>query len=261
MDRLELCCVATKRSGHHAFLEWLLTHRPGGYAYFNNVNPQSPTLVGTAFESSSDALTADRHDDASTLVTSFENKPLEAVLSSPALAQAPGRRRLLILLVRDPINVLASATKILEEKPAQARDHERWLSDFKTAWVNHAKEFLGQTSLTETSPWEPMKVSYNLYIRDAAYRDAIAAQLGMNGSDLLTGLSRFGRGGNTFFGNRKSYKPDVQALESRWRDVGSTHHISQALRDPMFRDLAVSFYETIGLWNEFEPAFKQLSDG
>lgn len=263
-QRIELGCIATKRSGHHAFLEWVTNHRPGHFAYFNNVSLKGAGVgAGSQFASSDERITRETTDDPSigTLLFSYENHTLYEVVSSPSFMAgrpfAGPRTAITCLVVRDPINALASILKVLEVNPGKAEDHEKWIGRFVSAWLSHAAEFLGRTHVLEA----PLLVSYNLFVRDAAYRRSLAERLDLAGTELIGRLSRFGKGGNTFFSDRRSYAPTPEALESRWRQLVSPDRLAAALRDPEFRETSEAFYRAIGLWPAFEPVMDALARG
>lgn len=267
MVSLEICVIATKRSGHHAFIEWIVAHRPGNYAYFNDVRPGRSVSEAVVFESNVEGLAADQvslRGDLHTRIFSYENRLLDQILAPPfsdrAQTLGTSERRAAVLMVRDPINAFASVAKVVELFPESRPDHGAWFGSFVTAWKDHAKEFLGHTSKLRQiyAPADLLIVSFNEYIRSDTYASEIAQRLGMDGSARLEHLSNFATGGATFFADWNSYSPDVAVLESRWAQLASEDVFLHALRDPDFVALAEEFYVRIGLGETFLPILRRL---
>jgi len=263
---LEICMIATKRSGHHAFLEWVLQNRKGRYAYLNHINPRSPNLRAATFVSNSVRLQENfAHRKRHTTVLSYENQSLEQITGSEAFKSrdkilGKPHRRVTILLMRDPLNTLASAVQVVRSGKHVVTDADHWIGRLVQSWVNHAKEYLGYTSILSRSqiPSEVMLVSYNKYLRDELYRNDLSLVLDMTSTDGLNKLSHFAKGGNTFFSDKMSYSPDISRLESRWEIVKDDPLFLKFLLDNELQELAKQFYARLET-NELAAALEILT--
>lgn len=268
-----LTVVGTKRSGHHAFIEWFCTNLQGSFIYLNNILPSKDEVTVKFVEKrdgeAGEAIDSIRYPEYrkvhgaelsgfNSLLFSYENHTLSYIkqggayadqkrlISDAGLKDTPG----IVVFIRDPLNAFASFLKVLEKKPEKAKQFDQQ----KKAWKDHAKRFLDRDSSEIT-------VSYNRFIRDAGYREGLAQQLGLPSSHWSDSLSTFGGGGNTYFNDKKKYVASVEALESRWRGIEDINALIESFRDEELYQLARRYYQSVGLGEEFCGVLESLRNG
>lgn len=99
-----------------------------------------------------------------------------------------------VLIVRDPLNNLASRLEAAKTRPEQFRVDETYI-DLVDAYC---AELLGHTNHLPRKS----SVSYNRFVEDRVYRDALAAELGLKNLDVISEVSEYG-GGSSFSGSDK----------------------------------------------------------
>ena len=264
-NALEITFIATKRSGHHAVLEWTIENRPGTYSYLNDIDPAAPVLKEAVYVSGRPevARRALASTPKSLLLLSYENRTLEEIGASEAFRHRQAEigasgRRIAVLLVRDPVNAFASMVKIYEERPDTIARKDLWYGLFWRAWLDHARAFLGETDHLASLGGETLKVSYNLFLRDAAHRSEIRRRLDLADDRPILHLSHLARGGDTYFADRAHYRPDPDVLERRWEAVGLVDDLRRPFADPEVFRLSQLYYEAVGMADRFQPVLEQL---
>ncbi|MFC3285779.1 hypothetical protein [Litchfieldella rifensis] len=269
--------VATKRSGHHAFIEWICNNLDSSYLYLNNLPLRKDEVQVKFLEAREEGkggeidshrykehklISSEKVERYDNVILSYENQPLRSVLSSNAfmaeqeLLLKSERTRRLIVFIRDPVNAFASFLKVVEKKPEKIKQ----FAGQKRAWMEHARLFLGESSrdVQDIFGAEVYMVSYNQFIRSADYRQTLAKELGLSGAEWSRSLSRFGGGGNTFFQDRDGYQASVDSLESRWEELEDKSLLSEVFRDDSLYDLSLRFYQEVGLEHPFASVMGSL---
>ncbi|WFE73543.1 hypothetical protein [Roseinatronobacter sp. S2] len=258
-NKRRLLCIATRRSGHHAFLEWVLAGAKQPWTYYNNVN------VTRAHFAAARALRQDGRDAAASpegdhvdtplLAFSVEDRTLDQVLNWSQVSRClpPDARVDIILFLRDPLNAFASLLQVLDRAGWVAEDENRKArrrAHHLRSWASLAREFLAETDQLSrhAAHWRVHRVHYNGFIGGMAARDDIAAALDLQPTQLQTGLSRFGGGGNTFFSDKAGYSLSPDTLEARWQQVDAPARsvLRDELLDGPYADLVARFYSAIG---------------
>lgn len=214
--------VGMSRSGNHAIINWITQQLTGRWCFLNCVEPKSnpfrtarPMDNGRVYDSNIPAfdLEAERagwHSRKDHLLFSQEDCFLNPALgpASTAIQDAgigSSLRRLDLLIVRDPYNLFAS----------RRRAGYQVISD-KTSirvWKQHAKAFLGGLRGLGDAL---VPISYNRWVRNRAYRQKLAAAIGLRFTDA--GLSRIAAcgGGSSFDGLGFDGRADQMRLFERW---------------------------------------------
>jgi len=176
-----LCVAHMRRSGGHPFMNWVASQAGGANVlFFNDLNHGKTLDGGNIGEKTVTAplpSIAGRHR--------FEDvvgRPQDLVLYSyesalPADAKAVGNvvaaAHVQVLLLRDPFNTLASQAEMgrwpKDEVPAK-------LAAWTAMWKAHAQEFI---RIRDAGGPGEVPVSYNAWLTDEAYRDALATALGL----------------------------------------------------------------------------------
>ena len=217
--------IALKRSGHHAFVDWILAHAPAPSVFLNNSrpglefrsskaaavakvaasSPPEPVSVATAAQIAGDAAT-------SLVVLNYESRFISNVLAHGWLEgvhrHVPRPIRRLVFL-RDPLNNLASVVKRVRNGRYSARQAQLG----KTALL-----FRDYVSLigNERHFGEPIELVYfDDWLRSVSYRETLARKLGLVGHDMLPEMSQPG-GGSSFGALPTDPDERLSSLKARW---------------------------------------------
>ncbi|MAD52446.1 hypothetical protein [Idiomarina sp. UBA3162] len=252
------CVIATKRSGHHAFIEWLCSHLHD-YFYLNNVNVNPDverdkyqkkhieTDINIEFlHSEADEFGDVQYSekDVEHFLMSFENKAVPSVSRSGRLESLKNlslREHLsntAILFLRDPINCLASIARYNEVNPNFRVSVEQQAGH----WVALAKDFFDSERAKSLLGLNVKTVRYNDFIRDRVKITDLLGNHLKHSEKRMSNLSRFGGGGDSKFKNAKS-DMSVDALESRWKMLESPAVITDIFKSNAdLRELSRQFY-------------------
>ncbi len=242
--------LATKRSGHHAFVEWVCNGIEGGWNYFNNcgfIDQEIRFLEQRSSDNndfSSPLTKSTIHKFVYPTVFSFENKTKEYFLNNfifNTVAEAGDDVKTVVFL-RDPFNSFSSLCKYVESNPNKSNQIHAFIS----SWISLSREFLDEGSESQFVP-----VFYNEFLVNEHYRENIANILGIKNNAINDGLSTFGGGGNTMFGDAKTYLPSIEILESRWEKLKAPEDFGFYLSDE-FVSAAKVFCESVGRLDLFD---------
>lgn len=227
--------VGMARSGNHAIINWILEQLPGRWCFLNCVEPSTSPFLTARPIGEGEAVfrttvpgfdlaaeRAGRLAPKDAILFSQEDTFLKIALGPEAAAiqeaaVGGGRRRIDVLILRDPYNLFASRRRLSYQ----------YVTD-RTAvriWKQHARAFLGENGFVGP---EAVRISYNDWVRDRGYRRRIAGQLGLSFTDA--GIDRVARcaGGSSFDGTRYEGRATEMRLFDRWRRYAD---------DPTFRAL------------------------
>ncbi len=224
---LEIQVFAGMRSGHHAIVHWLLCHFDGPVLFRNN-----PLGAGHSVYRNADAgyMAADalRPQPKDCYVFNVEDRTIEEIAAALAerrehLAWGTSGRVVRLLVVRDLPNFIASRLKA-DGVTIPAFMAEDWSG----LWASHARELAGATA---TFP-DLVKVSYNAWATDAAYRRALAARLDLRFTDAGRDfVPRIGAG-SSFDGRRYDGRGREMAVLERYREVEADPEYPRLHRRP-----------------------------
>lgn len=172
-----------KRSGHHAIIDWIFKNK--SYCHYNNCNlKKSESIIGSG----------------DIVVASFEGAIPNYDWKSNQSVKC--------LVLRNPYNMYASRLEL----KIRTKDDD-WDSCLEPKkWIDHAKEFIGDTCLLGSS----INICYDRWFADIKYRKHLSNLFAVESSDLLASVSSFG-GGSSFDGlsyNGRAHEMDVL---NRWR--------------------------------------------
>jgi hypothetical protein len=151
-------------------------------------------------------------------------------------------RRLDLLILRDPFNLLASKLKWAYgdvERPSKPSLDE--VSEARALWKVHAREFLGETDhLTDL-----VTLSYNDWFLHRSYRDRKAAEIGFRNEDK--GLSKVARWGPTlsadsFDGLRFDGRAQDMKVLERWRRFADDEFFRELVADAELHRLSALIF-------------------
>jgi hypothetical protein len=251
--------VATKRSGHHAFIEWLYQSIAGPKVYFNNCNLSiaSEGISYAKVVKEGVRIAEDRfvHFDtlsglSAKLLASSENKTLEwfreRVIENEDFSSL-GKIESIIFL-RDPFNSFASLCKLVERKPEKFHQ----LDQFISSWMSLASQFMKEGAALSTA-----NIFYNDFVKSESYRNHWSDYFGLQCRGLNSDLSTFGGGGNTMFGKPKEYAIDTQILESRWQQLDDMSIFRRILSED-FLCIAEQFCKFVDRQDLFDEPFNKV---
>lgn len=216
VNQSEIRFMGLRRSGNHAILSWIMQQLPEKAYFLNNVAAGVSPLRFYHHHFPDRGYQPEawgRFSDKGCLIHSYEDYSLRDVVNPYTELRHDfwvGKTidRYDVLVLRDPFNLLASRLKknYMGVKTAGA--------SVVSLWIEHAQEYIGETAYLK-----PRKVviSYNQWNKSAAYRHAIALQLGLEFSDKgFSYVSSYG-GGSSFDGQSFQGAAKGMDVENRWK--------------------------------------------
>lgn len=222
VNDLELRIVGLSRSGNHCLIDWILHQSEGRYCFLNCAEGKSnPFETARPLDDGRRALSnmpdldleAEREGRFAAkdlLLHSYEDSFLGHACSAAFEARhdrlvGRSRRRLDLLVLRDPFNLFASRRRM-------GCDLGR--ATALTMWKQHARAALaGSRHLRH--PW--LAVSYNHWLRSEGYRRRLAARLGLDFTDGDRRRVARCAGGSSFDGLACDGEAESMAVLQRWR--------------------------------------------
>lgn len=202
-----------KRSGNHVFLNWMLSQSLGPCAFWNHVAPDQYPTERHRREYRLNAV-----NQVPTVVLSYEDRDLTAVATG-ALARfledhAPRiRRRDLVLVLREPKNLMASRFKKWPGEYESADEADALM----TLWHAYAAAALDGAPPAGWEGWQPHAVWFDALVNDASARDRLSDALdlrrGARGLDQVTNHGH----GSSFDGLAGAGDPSAMQVSERWR--------------------------------------------
>ncbi|MBF2034095.1 MAG: hypothetical protein IGR92_01130 [Leptolyngbyaceae cyanobacterium T60_A2020_046] len=240
INQTEIRMIGLRRSGNHALIKWIQKQQEGKFTHINDIPvrenpyrheyeyfidhyPEYPKVIQRLQRESRGIF-----EPKDCLIYNYEDHTLGEILD-PGLERkhdwyvGKSAKRIDILIMRDPFNLLASRIKkgFISVKSTRA--------NFTDLWLSYAREFVGETNyLTHNK----VCVSYNRWIQDEAYRREIAEQLGLTFTDA--GFNHVARraGGSSFDGTQHNGDPTKMDLTGRWRHYLDNNLYRSLLNNP-----------------------------
>lgn len=251
MNGIEIRLVGLSRSGNHALADWILAQAPGRRCFLNcaegKTNPYAtcrPLADGAPARASwpgfDPRAAADGRPPATDLLLhSYEDSFLSHAFSDAFEAAhdawvGPSRRRVDVVVVRDPFNLFASRRAAgCEQSPAVAR----------RLWMQHARTALRPRWTRRPRP-PLVPVLYNRWAASRAYRRDLAARLGLPFTDA--GIERVAacHGGSSFDGLAYDGRAAAMPVFDRWRAYADDAAY-RALFDDGMRALALRLFGAV----------------
>lgn len=223
VNNVEIRLIGMSRSGNHALVQWILAQADGSVCFLNATEGKSnPFQTARPMDDGESYWTNIPHFDLpgeqlgdwrrkDYLLFSHEDGYLRRSCSKEFETNhdqfvGPSRRRIDLLLLRDPFNLFASRRKQLWE----------YLPPPTTVavWKQHAREFLRRTRYLRHNP---LVVSYNQWCMDRAYRREIAEALGLRFTDAGRQAVWACNGGSSFDGDAYDGRAEAMPVFERWR--------------------------------------------
>jgi hypothetical protein len=238
VNRLEVQVFAAMRSGHHAVINWLLCHFSGPVLFRNNALGGAEHAVYRNAGDDYVRADAERPQPKDCYLWNLEDRTLEEVAATlrrerRRLRRGRSGRVVRLLVVRDLPNFIASRLRA-EGATIPAFP----CADWSGLWASHAREYAGATSLLPGL----VKVSFNAWATDVAYRRALAERLGLEFTDAgRSQVPRIGAGSSFDLG-RYDGRAEEMAVLDRWRAFAADPEFIAFTRDPELRFLSALLF-------------------
>jgi len=158
-------------------------------------------------------------------------------------------RRATILILRDPLNMFASRLKLHRDRPKNSFAAQMLLgngdgaSQLTNCWLQYAREFAGETCCLGE---RLVRINYNWWIVDEAYRREICQQVGGEyREDTLGQVPEYGFG-SSFDGRQHGRLQNRQGLLTRWKHFQGDPQFENLVSCPELRRLANVIFGEIG---------------
>lgn len=189
----DVLVYAMRRTGHHAYIEWLAASRGGVVAHWNDMRPESSTQRRVLFNDGVPHIdvTTRQMLDADYTIVSIEDPAL--IVRPSSTPSVP------VLFIRDPYNCMASRIR-------------KGLAFARNLWVEHAREAVGESDLIALHCGvRPQVVTADAWRRLHAW------------SAVPTYISR-----SSFDGDDPA---DVGTLDSRWQRYADDERMRRLIQD------------------------------
>jgi hypothetical protein len=235
INGVEIRFIGMSRSGNHAVINWILKQASGRICFLNctegKTNPfascrpmDDGERVITNIEGFElEAELRGEHAPKDVLVFSHEDNFLRNACSDELEREHDGwlgasRRRVDLLLVRDPFNLFASRYR--------ANAGTVSIQIAKKIWKQHAREALARRP--RKLRHEPTVVLYNRWVREPDYRRELAEWLELAFTDAGIHDVQACEGGSSFDGLRYDGRAGEMKVLERWRQLAD---------EPAYRDI------------------------
>lgn len=234
VNRTELRVIGMSRSGNHALIQWIIAQLHGRFCFLNCCEGKSnPYLTARPMDDNRCFITnIDEFNVVSEqrgqwiskdwLLFNHEDNFLSNACSQLYEDQhdswvGRSRRRIDLLLLRDPFNLFASRGRLKNQTVSP--------NVAARIWKQHAKQFLASPRALRHNP---VLVRYERWVHDVNYRRSLAARLGLTFTDA--GMDRvFGcAGGSSFDGLAYDGTAGSMNVHERWK---------RCLHESAYRDL------------------------
>ena len=260
VNQTEIRMIGLRRSGNHALIDWIKKQKTGEFKHINDIPigenpfrheyeyfldhyPEYPKIIENLRRQSLGDFKPKEY-----LIYNYEDYSLPEILA-PGFERkhdwyvGKSAKRIDLLIMRDPFNLLASRLKkgFVSVKSTRV--------NFTDLWVAYAKEFLGETNFL---PNQKVCVSYNRWIQDVDYRRDIAEQLGLTFTDA--GFNQVARraGGSSFDGTAHDGDPSQMDLTGRWRHYLSDDLYQSLLNNKLLMDYTEHIFGQISGLDEVQ---------
>ena len=194
--------LGARRSGHHAIITWLIRQSPGKVIFLNNleaIGSGRPYRIEgeEAVEADESYLHSQgfpevfqKEQRLRTVIYNFEDYGIAELLTLKARMPTPDDKPVLnILVLRDPLNLLASRVKKYSDGA---------LGLISQPLIEHYLEWCRAVAAEKLPLKNAIVVNFNLWVTSKTYRASLAAQLGLDFTD--EGLNEVSCRGSSFDG-------------------------------------------------------------
>lgn len=245
VNERELRCLALRRSGQHAILNWIIKQAEGRIEFINNIDPTK------ALCASKDRLRSIASDRKDLLIYNYEDRYLEAVCQT---AYAKNHDEIFgtsgvcwdVIILRDPFNLLASRLKSGIGRGIYSMNPKATMS----LWAAHAAYFVGAPSPEQSYPL--LCVNYNRWVRSRRYRELLCRRLQIpftdDGKEEVTtgirGALRAEWSPSSFDGAAYDGSASAMPVFSRWKGFTGRREFNEAITSKVY-DLYTRIFQPI----------------
>ncbi|WP_375262393.1 hypothetical protein [Palleronia sp.] len=218
MNDLEIQVLGMSRSGNHAVCNWIFNQADAPKLFLNCAEGKTdPFATCRPFsegqrgwrEAPERSVPPGAGGDRALLMHSYEDSWFAHAFSRPLEAHhdewlAESRRRVRLLILRDPFNLFASRLKMGAELSVPVA---------RKMWKQHAREALGDTRKVK----DKVVVLYNRWATDRDYRRSIAGELGLTFTDAGADEVPQTMGGSSFDGTSFHGRAAEMPTQDRWK--------------------------------------------
>ncbi len=240
VNQKEIRVVGLRRSGNHAIINWIRNQHTGKACHLNNIRPDKSPYRNLYFHYQTEKLKQESIGNFSPkdcLMYSYEDYPLEAIATAEwekkhDLYVGKSRKKYDVLIIRDPLNLLASR---LKRKFMDTKANDWSVVDL---WIAYAKEYLGETNYLSNNK---ICINYNHWFSDAKYRQSLASQLDCKFSDYGFDQVKSEGGGSSFDGRKFNGSATQMNVLNRWQHFVDNREYLQLLNNCQLQE----YYEKI----------------
>lgn len=239
MNDLEIHALGMSRSGNHAIADWIFAQARAQKLLLNCAEGKTNPLLSCRPLASGQGWRAEPEIDIEAeregrfarkalLMHTYEDSWLRHAFSRELEENrerwlGPSRRRVNLLVLRDPYNLFASRLKM----GCGLRSHIA-----RSMWNQHAREALGETRRLRG---ESLVVLYNEWVAKRTYRQEIAEFLELDFRD--TGIQAVPEcgGGSSFDGTRFDGRASAMPTGERWRHFVGVERFNRLFDSQMIK--------------------------
>ncbi len=256
----EILMFAMRRSGHHAIINWILAHYQGETLHCNDLLTDYGHNTAEIRFRDSDLYvlinnTSGAPQNYQSVLTNIEDSSLSVLLSNGRLFKhdrefpyypfCHAKRKLKILIIRDPYNLFASRLRMAEKVNEWPHEREWWKEHAVSEgaismWCEHAREFLGDTSYINGPK---LMINYNEWFASAQYRNRISRTFpGVPTDESLRQVSHHGHG-SSFDQLRFCGRGSKMNVLQRWKKYASLPFYQEIFRrHPQLNELSLRIF-------------------
>jgi len=275
VNEREIMISALQRSGHHAFVDWLLKNCPR-HLFLNCVTDERfmrPTFIAgkpeARFVNDLD-LSVDRENAGDLTkkellvynMESFSVEDAEKVFRSENKVARIGasKQEFFVIWLRDPFNNLASLSRrgknaLIRENSARRQERIEKLNASCELWANHFQAF--KRAVNGTGQY--VGICCNQWLADRSFRDQLAARFGISSEHEASEMVGWGNGSSFSHFYEGQAAPTPAELETRWQQVKEIPVYRDLFQNAAFRAAVIEFREFYRS-PELDQAYAELID-
>jgi hypothetical protein len=237
--------VGMRRSGNHPVIDWLQASIPADTIHLNDVVPgrnayRYGDIRGHVVAPLGDPQQIRDHrrrrfKPIGGLICSYEGRTVTSILAGAARENNVAHYGMsenlrTILILRDPFNLFASRIK------SRFIDRDD-IPKAKALYLEHARAWVESGSSSEL-----VRINYNRWFSDYAYRLELQRQLGLPQLDFATESVPFYGFGSSFDGDSRNGRASSMNVLNRWRALHSDRDYQKLFEDGVLAKYAALIF-------------------
>ncbi len=244
VNQKEIRVVGLRRSGNHAIINWIRNQQTGKVCHLNNIRPDKNPYRNLYLHYQTEKLKQESIGNFSPkdcLIYSYEDYPLEAIATAEwekkhDLYVGKSSKKYDILIIRDPLNLLASRFK---RNLMNTKANDWSVVDL---WVAYAKEYLGETNYLSENK---ICINYNRWFSEVKYRQYLALQLNFKFSDYGFRQVKIEGGGISFDGRKFNSSVRPINVLNRWQHFVDNREYRQLLNNRQLQEYCEKIFDYV----------------